>query len=204
MAVVYFHPTCASSRKLIKGLVERGYSGRVRFVDLTKPVKLVWSVPWVEFKGKPTATDPVSVEEVVEILEGRARPPKHVLSAFVRTLIHSMYASSLAYLHRSLEPVMDPEFLSAATRHPLGGAPPEEVKRVVLSREEEVLKRYEGDLEYTLAVGYVRYLYWSGGREPEERELALWLLTHASFGRVGLPWDPSEVRERGLPSFSRL
>jgi len=197
---VYFHPTCATSWRLIKGLHEEGYLKEVELVDLTKPVKLVWSVPWVEVDGVPAATDPVKVEEVLDILRGRVRPPKKGVTAFVRALIHSTFASSLAYLHDSLRVVLDDDFLKAATRYPFGGAPPEEVKESVLSQEEELLDRYREDLKYTLAVGYVRYLYWSGG-EPDPKGATLWLLTSASVGRVGLPWKPLEAREKGEDLF---
>ncbi len=202
---IHFHPTCASSYRLVKHLHGAGILGRVRLLDVSLPgpsgaMYGVWSVPWIVMKGRPVATDPIKPEEVEEfVLTGRMRPPRHTIGAFVRTLIHSMFASALVYLHRSLEPVMDPSFISAAVRTPAGGPDPGGVIDTLRRKEEEVLDRWMGDVAYTLAVGYVRTAYWASGRvrgEPAKEEVASWLLSTASIGRVGLPWRPGIVSDR--------
>ena len=213
---IYIHPTCMTSYKLVKKLYEEDLLGKVELVDtsLVAPSRVlergVWSVPWVTVKGAPAATDPVDPDEVVEIImEGRGHLPHDPAERFMETVLHSMYASSLVYMHGSLKPVYSPNLASAAARSPLGGPEPSTVLRAVAEREEELLDRWIDAIMRVLGIGYVRTLWWAAGGGPGELEppsqtqVAVWLLSAASMGRVGLPWRPylDSGRVRRLATF---
>lgn len=200
---IHIHPTCMTSYRLVKKLYEENLLGKVKLVDtsLVAPSRVlesgVWSVPWVSVDGAPAATDPVDPEEVVGIVvEGRAHLPNDPAERFMETVLHSMYASSLVYMHGSLKPVYSHSLASAAARSPLGGPEPGAVLRAVAERGEELLDKWIDAFMRVLGIGYVRTLWWAAGGGPGELEppsqtqVAVWLLSAASMGRVGLPWKP--------------
>ena len=200
---IYIHPTCMTSYRLVKRLHEDGLLDRVELVDTSMVApsgvfeKGVWSVPWMEVDGKPAATDPVDPEEAVGIiLEGWGQIPSNPAERFMETILHSMYASSLVYIHGSLRPVLSPSLASAALRTPLGGPDPHEALKAVAAREAELLERWMDRVMRVLGIGYVRTLWWAAGgghgelEPPSQTQVAVWLLSTAGMGRVGLPWRP--------------
>ncbi len=201
---LYFHPTCATSWRVLKFLHREKLLEEINTTDVTmigpsKSLYGIWSVPWVTIKGKPAATDPIKPEEVRDILEGSAAVPRHRASAFIRTVLHSLLASALMYIHNSIKPLLDEGLVSAAMRSPLGGPSPKEVISELEEQENSIVERWLEDTKYTLAMGYVRTLYWvSGGKEeaPSDREIGTWLLAAASVGRSGLPHKPQLIRDK--------
>lgn len=203
---LFFHPSCSASRKLIRSLHRKGLIERIELIDVSNISASgamryeVWSVPWLVYRGRAAAMDPIKDEEIVSIVErGEAEVPRHLETAFARAVLHSSYASALVYLHGSIEPVCSEALASAAVRHPFGGPEPEEViKRV---REAEgLLEKLLNDVMITLSMAYLRTLYWTRGLSeaspPSEGELARWLIAFSSIGRAGLPPKPFPDNER--------
>ncbi len=175
----------------------------------------IWSVPWIVIDGKPAATDPIEGDELEEILvQGRGREPLSVEEAFMETVLHSAYATALAYLHGSLQPVLDTALASAAVRSPLTRINPEMVIDIVKANKEGLYSSWEDKLMRALAVSYVRELWWASNGFLERSQVednatplqvAQWLLAKASIGRNGLPLKPFPDRDRvqKLASFIR-
>ncbi len=199
---LYYHPTCASSYRVIKELHARGLLPRVELVKVSRVAEAgvmgeeVWSVPWISDGGLPLATDPLDPEEAAEIVGSRrARIPDDAAKAFMSAVLGSLYASSLVYVHWSLRPAMSPRFVQAALRSWLGGPDPASSVQSILREEDALLAEYRGKVLRVLSYGIARTLWWSnGGRPPDEppdeREVAMWLLSTASIGRAGLPDRP--------------
>ncbi len=197
------HPTCASSYSLVKGLKKLGILDRVELVVADKPLpRLVWSVPWIEVEGEPVATDPVTLEEVLEILENKWRRRIEPLQAFTEALLHSSYASSLAALWSTLDPVLDKSFIAAAVRAKLSHI---NVELVVSKLRGQRLSKELGEkIGRALAVSFVRDLWWATGGALTPKELseivsresvATWIIARASLGRIGLPSQPSPDKQ---------
>ncbi len=204
---IIIHPTCATSYKLVKHLHTAGLLDRVEITGSSRPGDamrhIAWSVPWIIVDGQPAATDPVSPEEVEELVkEGRIPLPRDPVEAFMNTVLHSAYASSVALLHKSIEPVLDRDLIMAALRTPLGGPKPEE-----LEVGDNVYSRWEDKLARALAISLAREIWWSySGQPPEQIDhdtmllvASTWLIAKASIGRAGIPDNPQGAVERGKP-----
>ncbi|MET1127884.1 MAG: hypothetical protein ABWW70_00995 [Thermoproteota archaeon] len=211
------HPTCASSYRVVKHLDERGLLGRVELVVADKPSAAfryrAWSVPWVLVDGEPAASDPVSPEELERIIvEGKAGAPGSVEEAFMEAVLHSAYASSLALLWGSLEPVLDRDLASAALRSPLTGVKPEEALQRVGAEAERLYGEWSDKMARALGISFVREAWWAlRGKLTAEalRDMATpaavgaWLLAKASIGRIGLPSRPL-LREGPAEAIARF
>ncbi len=206
---ILIHPTCAASYEAVKRLHEEGLLGRVELASTTAPGEAMrraaWSVPWVLVDGEPAATDPVEPAEVAEIAAGTwARRVEDPVAAFMSTVLHSAYAAAVAYLHGSLEPVLDPALASAAARSPLSGVDPGSVLEEVRSRAPGLYEEWEDRLMRALGISYAREAWWASGGALDRdglRSLATpeavgaWLVAKASIGRTGLPAKPMPRRE---------
>ncbi len=204
---VYFHPTCASSHKVIKELQRRGLLSSVELVNVSNVAAAgvfaeeIWSVPWIVEDGRPLATDPLDPEEAAEIVERRrARIPDDAVKGFMRAVLSSLYASSLVYVHGSLRPVMSRKFLQAALRSWLGGPDPNSTAELLMRDEGSLLSEYRPKIIRTLSYGMARVLWWSNGgappkEPPNEVQVAAWLLSTSSIGRAGLPDRPHTLAD---------
>lgn len=205
---IYYHPTCASSYRVLGELSRRSLLDRVELVRVSHvaPTRAlaeeIWSVPWLTDDGGPLATDPIEPEEAASIVElGRARLPEEPVRAFMSAVLASLYASALTYVHGSLRAVASRRFAEAALRSRLGGPDAGELIGTILREDPALVEDYRGKLMRTLSYGVVRTLWWAGGgvrpeEPPSEREVGLWLLSSASLGRVGLPDAPHTVASR--------
>ncbi|MGC9177915.1 MAG: hypothetical protein ACP5G6_05810 [Conexivisphaera sp.] len=203
---IYYHPTCASSHRVIRELHARGLLPRVELVKVSHVATAgvmddeIWSVPWIAEDGRPLATDPLDPDEAAGIVEHhRARVPDDASKAFMYAVLGSLYASSLVYVHGSLRPVMSPRFVQAALRSWLGGPDPTSGVESILREEGALLSEYRGKIIRVLSYGMARMLWWSSGGEspdelPGELQVATWLLSTASIGRAGLPDRPQSLR----------
>jgi len=94
---LYFHQSCATSREVILGLSRRGLLERVELMPLDGGIESlragVWSVPWLVIDGRPVATDPVTADEVAEIINGGKVDVGDPLDAFMNAVLHSSLAS---------------------------------------------------------------------------------------------------------------
>ncbi|WP_048812880.1 hypothetical protein [Acidilobus saccharovorans] len=199
---IYFHPSCETSHEVITGLRRAGALGRVRLVRLgsLEAVRLgVLSVPWVTVGDEPAATDPVSAEEVIDIVNGSKVDPGDPVEAFMNSVLHSSLASAVAILHGSLAPVAVRELVSAAVRSPVSGVRPEQVIGEVIRKDRELFAEWRDKLRRALSISFVRELYWASGgalspqlvRELSRPEVVgLWLLGKGSLGRSALPYNP--------------
>ena len=207
---VYIHPTCATSYELVKRLASEGLLERVELRDTSSPSEAlhqgVWSVPWILVDGQPAATDPVEPGEALEIITGAwSRSIANPAEAFMETVLHSAYAAAVAYLHGSLEPVLDEALASAAARSPLSGIDPSKLLGEIRSNAEKLYREWEDKIMRALGISFVREAWWasSGSLDRETlRNMAtpeavgLWLIGKASIGRTGLPPKPLPSRER--------
>lgn len=207
---ILIHPSCAASYEAVKKLAEEGLLDRVELASTAAPGEAMrlaaWSVPWVLVDGAPAATDPVEPLEVVEIATGTwSRRVEDPVAAFMSAVLHSAYAAAVAYLHGSLEPVLDPALASAAARSPLSGVEPGSVLEAVRGDAARLYAEWEDRLMRALGISFAREAWWaSGGRLDREALLGLaspeavgaWLTAKASIGRTGLPANPVPSRER--------
>ena len=207
---IYVHPTCYSSYKLLKYLASKGLMGSVKLVSLAEPWEAVSSgivsVPWLSLDGEPAAVDPVDGEEVEAIIRGvKLNPPRDVLKAYMDSILASSYASSVALLHGSLEPVAFRSLAKAALRYPLTRLDPEPLLETVKSEGRSLYGDLEAKIARVVAVNYVRELYWASGGSLEPGDLrvdrlsvAAWLIAKASVGRAGLPFNPVRANWDGV------
>ncbi|RUM47267.1 MAG: hypothetical protein DSY37_03185 [Hyperthermus sp.] len=208
---VYIHPTCLASYRLIKHLHSRGLLERVEVVSTANSMQhvlanRVWSVPWIVVDGEPAATDPVEPLEAEAIITGAWSPTssKGVEEAFMEAVLHSAYASSIAYVHDGLEAVVDPLLVSAAVRAPLRKVMVEDVVDRLRAKSRELWEAWRDKIMRALGISFVREYWWARGGRLEADELrssvntaviGLWLIAKASLGRSGLPSNPVPRRE---------
>ena len=204
MITIYFHPSCATSYEVIRGLKAAGALEKVRLVRTVSPsaalAARVWSVPWVTIDGAPVATDPTSADEVLAILRGERVDVGDAEEAFMTAVLHSSFASAVALLHGDVKPVVDEEFVSAALRAPLSGADVKKAAEAIRSKSSRLFEEWRDKIRRALAVSFVREAYWASGGAitPEGLEglasplsVGLWVIGKASIGRSALPAVPS-------------
>ena len=196
---IVVHKTCASSRKLFNELKSRGLLGRVNVVAANGYSILrmgLLSVPAAVVGGEVVLVDPISVEEVETLTSGKALGELDLESAennFIEATIHSGALVAAIVLHKSLKPAMSLAWVSAATKSRLytNGR---EVVEVLLSRLrnswESILKDNWETFVKAAAFSLTREAYWAGVSEVSRDLIALWLLSKASLGRIGLPQTP--------------
>jgi len=200
---VILHPTCPSSRELVRGLAARGLLERVELLVLDRPAPLgegvfPWSVPLVVAGGEPVAMDPVDAGEVEAIVEGGDVSVGDEAEAFYWATVYSAYASATLLAHGGPGPLLaEPSFLKPALRLPARGAGVEEARSRL---EASTVGLFEGrrleTLARALAIALARYYYWAGGRDPRvleglgEEGVGAWILAMASVGRAHIPWEP--------------
>jgi len=203
---LYFHQSCATSREVILGLSRRGLLERVELIPLDGGIESlragVWSVPWLVIDGMPVATDPVTADEVAEIINGGKVDVGDPLDAFMNAVLHSSLATALTLLHGSVAAVADPSLASAAARSPLTGVDPEALAARVRAEGDRLFLEWRDKLRRAATVSYVRELYWASGGAITAEELAAhatqasvgaWLIAKGSLGRAALPPRPKGV-----------
>lgn len=211
MLKIYYHPTCITSYKLLRRLYDEGFLDEVDLIDTSLEVgdalsKEIFSVPWIEdMSGNILLAGPVNIDIIVNWIDKGAitfigDATKEILFRnFINGLVDSQAASTLAVVHWSLRPLMTTKFLEATTWANIyrGGIELlEKLRMDILEREENILRElFKNKLRATLSIGFMRELYWAyGGILPERLEnispphIALWMLSKASIGRVGLPF----------------
>ncbi len=211
------HPTCLSSYRLIKNLIEKNTISRVKLVLMENPFQIInykaWSVPWIIVDGQAAATDPVEYSELEAIIENRELVVRDPLEAFKNTIIHSGYLSSIValwgsinpvlnnevILWGSINPVLNNEVISVAIRKPITKIDVEYVKERIVEKKEEIYREIIDVVYRTLGIAFVRELLWASRGELTEDDLTkyvdplivkTWLIAKASIGRIGLPRDP--------------
>ena len=200
---VFIHPTCISSYHLVKGLLERRLLDKLVLHVACDPSYALkrgaFSVPWVVVDGVPTAADPVSVDEVESIIEGKPLEPLDPVTAIKNTILHSGYLSSVVALWGSFKPVVTVDVISIATRSYLTRVDVYEALRAVSAKGEELYRELIGQITRSLAVGFTRELFWASNGALDEETLkstatplvvGAWLIAKASVGRIGLPSRP--------------
>lgn len=197
------HPTCPASRDLIKALRSAGFLDEFEVVVADNQAIAfkwrTWSVPWIVVNDRPAAGDPIGLDEIEALLEGRGIPPRDPVEAFKTAVMHSSFASSVMVVAGSIKPLLNDDFLSAATRQPLTGVSVSAVADALLSRSREIYEELVDKSVRLLGVGYVRELYWASGgairseeveKYAEPHLVAAWVMAKASIGRVGIPINP--------------
>ncbi|MET1101834.1 MAG: hypothetical protein ABWW69_05090 [Pyrodictiaceae archaeon] len=207
---IYIHPLSIACYNIVKTLEAESLLDRVVIVN-TSVVGAsgiirhgVWSVPWITVDGKPLATEPIPVDEVIDIIVyGRAHEVHDPVEAFINTIVASTLASAIAFLHGSLYPVLDKALAMAAVREPLTGIDTDKLLEEVRSREREIYSDAEEKLVRSLAIAFMSDIWWIVRGKCSEIEglvrdevVALWLIAKASIGRLGLPPRPSISMER--------
>ncbi|MCC6041667.1 MAG: hypothetical protein LM554_00760 [Desulfurococcaceae archaeon] len=200
---VLIHPTCLSSYRLIKKLIEKNTISRVKLVSMENLFQIInykaWSVPWIIVDGQAAATDPVEYPELEAIIENRELVVRDPLEAFKNTIIHSGYLSSIVALWGSINPILNNEVISVAIREPITKINVEYVKERIVEKKEEIYREIIDVVYRTLGIAFVRELLWASRGELTEDDLTkyvdplivkTWLIAKASIGRIGLPRDP--------------
>ncbi len=198
---IVYHPTCATSHRVIKALLENELIDKVNLESIETPLPSItsgiWSVPWILVDGDPVATDPVEPDEVVALvrdgkpLEARGDPYEMLAEA----ILHSAFASAHVITASSLKPVLTGSFARAALRSRYTGYTLESLDP---ARLEELYAEWRGKFARALAFSFVRELWWSsqGSIEAETvksiplEAFAAWVIGKASVGRIGIPVKP--------------
>ncbi len=198
---ILYHPTCATSHKVIKALMENNLLDRVALESIETPqpsiTRGVWSVPWILVDGDPVATDPVEPEEVVALVgEGKPLEPRgDAYTMLAEAILHSAFASAHVITASSLTPVLTESFTRAALRSKYTGYT---LNALDKARLEELYDEWRGKFARALAFSFVRELWWAskGGIEAETLKVipleafAAWVIGKASVGRIGIPVKP--------------
>lgn len=196
---ILVHKSCASSYKLFNELKSRGLLGKTRIVAVSGYSALrigVLSVPAAIRGDEVVLVDPISVDEVEMLVSGGTLGELDLDSAekvFIESTIHSGALVTAIVLHRSLRPALDSAWISAATRSKLYVNGEEVVKALLgklRSNQESILRDNWETFVKAVAFSLTRELYWAGISEVSRDLVALWLLSKASLGRIGLPQMP--------------
>lgn len=204
---IIVHPTCYSSYRLIKHFMNKPLLERLEFIVAEHAsVALkhrVWSVPWLLINGTPVAADPIEPEEVEAIIQGQNLGlSKGIVESFTDAIIHSVFASSQLALWRSIDPLIDRDFVSAATRAVVTGIDVDQAMMELREKSQEILQGVLDKVTRALAVSFTREVWWTHGGELTSDYLlsiatpgsvATWLIAKASIGRIGLPGKPMGV-----------
>lgn len=203
---IYIHPTCSSSYKLVKYMMERDIS--VELIDASVPASIIErgivSVPWVEIGGEPVAADPVEPEEIEQMLKGNYSPRIDPMEAFRRSLLASSYLSALSLAHARVDVGITTGFLKAALRSAYSGLSAIDLMREVKRDSNSIYEALEEKIAKVVAASFLRELYWTRGAREElrtafdERLLSLWLLSKISIGRAGIPGAPPKINRNGI------
>ncbi len=203
------HPLCPTSRSLVKGLAREGLLDKLDLVVLDRPRPLGEAYPWsvpilLSPEGEPLAIDPLGPGEAAAIITGRpAGPGRSDEEQFAMSVLYSAYASSIALSHRSLEPLLDPSFLSPALRLPLRGEDPDSAARRLGPRLPALYEREKERIARALSVAITRLLWYAGASEEslqrlsEDRAGAI-VIAMASVGRAFLPVVPGKPDMAGF------
>ncbi len=212
---LYIHPLHPESYTLVKILHEMRILGDVALVDaaLPGPVSLfthgVWVVPWLSYGRTPLAAHPMSIDEIVAIIESihgsrKMDSLRAPVDAFVETVKSNAFTASMVFLHDSLYPVMDKKLVMAATRAVLTGIDPDQALEEIGSRERSLYRSIEDDALRTISLAFIRDAVVSG-IDPLSLidgngvgALKLWLISKPSIGYSGLPHriDPETLEEK--------
>ena len=213
---IVVHPTCAVSYRAVKRLAEEGLLDRVLLLDARDPRVVfeyrVWSVPWVLVETReglvPSATDPVSEDEIVEMVKGvYERGDVDPVAAFRDALVHSSFAAAVALVNDDPGIAVSRELVAAAIRAGFDVTPWRLVDESIAEVRDAIRDAWSelrGMVARALGVSFVRELWWSRGGSLDREGLVaavesgavrLWLEAKASIGRGGLPWDPRHITE---------
>ncbi|MDP8003212.1 MAG: hypothetical protein ACP5I6_01285 [Caldisphaera sp.] len=211
---IYIHPTCATSYEVITGLYNKGYLDKVKIKNTEKIIgnKFVLSVPWIEFNGVPIATDPVTVDDVIEIIENNKINVENPTDSVMMSIVHSSFLSSIVMLHKDIEVALNELFLNAALRVPLSKINVEDVKNEMVKWKNKLFDEYRDMIRRALSVSYVRELYWTYSQiKPEEISsitnkniVGLWIIAKGSIGRVALPARPYLDNDKDIELISEF
>ncbi|MEB3779501.1 MAG: hypothetical protein GSR85_04640 [Desulfurococcales archaeon] len=215
--IMYIHPTCATSYSIIKYLYEKDLAGRLRIVNTSNTLNIpgfkIWSVPWITYKGKPIATDPVDGEEVEVLINGGNIEVKDPIEAFMNTILHSVLASAISVLHASIEPVVDVDLINAATRGTLQSDDLVGIIEKIRLASDKLYSEWRDKLVRALAVSFVRDAWWGSEGELDSEQLqsmasgnyiSAWLIAKAGIGRVALPDNPLRYDKEAVKIMSKF
>ena len=197
---LYIHPLDYSSYRTFMLLYEMGVLEKITIVNAVFPGpssvlrRGLWGVPWIEFNGKPVAVNPISVDELLDLVQGTSfSPPKPPVDLFVDAVKSNILPASLVLLHGSLYPVVDENLAMAATRSILTGVDVEQVLEEIADRERELYADIESNIASIIAYNYLWDKEVVVGVEEEEQKLTRavcllnWLIGKASIGSTGIP-----------------
>mgnify|MGYP001626241385 CR=1 FL=1 len=210
---IYYHPTCLSSYKLIKGLYEEGYLDKVNLIntanDFSRALdKGVISVPYVFVKGRPSLVDPVTHEEVMDLLTGKKRGPlslEEAASNFVRAVMASSFAVTGAVIRGSFSHLLRGNFLKAASKASLyePSFSFRELTEFMRKNDSRLFEENRDRMVRTVAYDIVRISFWSGNTRLEENSVKMLLLSRGSLGRVAIPY-PVGINESLVASIMEV
>lgn len=207
--ILFIHPLCYSSYKLVKNAEKDIREKGVRLVSIHNPVEsgalsgMVVSVPYLTREGKPLAVDPLDAGELRQILESGEGFVYEPWKMLARSILASGYLTSLALVHdpRELPRLLPSDFVEASLRSNAGGPRPSNVAGDP-GFWERVWTRFWEKASLVVAYNMARHTYWSLrllGKTPSAAELqavlegasaedvARWIIAMSSLGRAGNP-----------------
>jgi len=196
MIVLYYHPACWTSYRLVKRV---GPGKGVVLVDCSRDIglplsKAVLSVPLIEIDGRQVYGGPVDIEIAAGLIEGR--PIAHRIGdlrgALIAAVADSAAASAIVYMTGDVRQLLNfPQFLSACTGIGLlkdGERDLNEIEYMIRADA-----RLYGDLEplmiRTLVHNIVRESMYISLNLDGAGDFTRWLAAKASVGRLGSPFE---------------
>ncbi|WP_449462432.1 hypothetical protein PQ610_00090 [Tardisphaera miroshnichenkoae] len=209
---VYYHPSCLSSYKLIKGLESAGYLGAVRLVNTAKEFqdaleKGVISVPYVFAGGRPVLVDPVTYDEVIDLLQGKKRASITVEQAaqnFIRSVSASAFAATASLMRGSFKSLLSGGFMLAASKIYLHDREFElgELLSYLEDNDSRLFEESRDHLIRSVAYNVLRMSFWAGHEDGlDDATIKMLLLARGSLGRVAIPYPP-DISESLVKSIS--
>ncbi|MDG7034972.1 MAG: hypothetical protein JRN37_02595 [Nitrososphaerota archaeon] len=196
MIVLYYHPACWTSYRLIKRV---GPRKDVVMVNCSSNIGLplsrgVLSVPLIEIDGRQVYGGPVDIETAASLIDGRmvSHPIGDLRKELTGAVVDSAAASAIVYMTGEIKQLLNfPQFLSACTGIGLlndGGKNLGEVEDMIRS-DGRLYEDLEPLMIRTLVHNIVRESIYVSYALKGVSDFVWWLTAKASVGRLGAPFD---------------
>ena len=207
-----------SSYNVVKSLKDEGLLRSIKLVDVSNDLGVITelgllSVPAISKDGKILGIDPLEPDFVKALLTGdevtiEKYVPKsysEALDRFSVSLIHSSYASILALIHNSIDPLLNTKFIDHAVRLELvSSLSKDKLIEEIKLRSRDIFESLKDKMVRVAAKNYLREVVWILGIDVDELTLkkyidrdliTQWLLAKASVGRVLVPYNFDIVKD---------
>ena len=203
--LLYVHPYCISSYKVVRYLLERDALDKITVVSLISgnPLsleKIIPSVPALEVNGKIVAIDPLEPEFVKNIINGLdvsvyvPLNDEQIIKRFIDSVLASSYIAIQIYFGgMTVNDIIHTSFIEYALRTYFSKLDLNRVRKVLLNRINYIHDTILKVIPRIVAINYLRDLSITRGGKIDkseafdERKLMLWSIAKNSMGRSFTP-----------------